>query len=181
VAKKLYNCHVLGICSGANLSFVEDLGADATIDYTQGPILPALLAQLPVHKYDLIIDCVGGTDLIPHLHQLLHPYASYVTIVGDKTSRQALGGPVTYLTHPTQIIRHLKGMIWGPRYGCISLAMKNGLLERVVGLLERGEARIEVQEIVKGVFGEEEGWKKAVALSEGGRVRGKVVVEIVEG
>lgn len=38
--------------------------------------------------------------------------------------------------------------------------------------------KAEVQEVIEGAFDEREGWKRAVACMEGGRVRGKVVLAI---
>lgn len=90
-----------------------------------------------------------------------------------------MGGPITYFTSPWQIIRYIKGYIWGPRYACVSLYQKSSYLEQVVGLAERGEMHVEVQELVKGVFDEEtQGWRKAIQLIESKRIRGKVVLEI---
>ena len=56
---------------------------------------------------------------------------------------------------------------------------KSSYLEQVVGLGERGEIHVEVQEVVKGALDEEvQGWRKAIELIEGKRIRGKVVLEI---
>jgi hypothetical protein len=86
---------------------------------------------------------------------------------------------VTYFTNPAQIIRYIKGYIWGPRYACVSLYQKSEYLEKVVGLGERVELYIEIQEVIEDAFDEEhQGWKRAVELMEGGRVRGKVVLTV---
>lgn len=68
--------------------------------------------------YAVVLDCVGGTDLIPYLDHLVldDPKAPhlghYITIVGDsgslllswlsstdkaETSRDSMGGPFTYV------------------------------------------------------------------------------------
>lgn len=92
---------------------------------------------------------------------------------------KTLGGPITYFTNPTQILRYIKGYIWGPRYACVSLYQKSLYLEQVVGLAERGEVHVEVQEVIKGALDEEvQGWRKAIELIESKRIRGKVVLEI---
>jgi NADPH-dependent curcumin reductase CurA len=96
VAKKLYNCHVTGICSGKNADFVRHLGADEIIDYTKQDVARTLLDARPDGtRYDLYIDCVGGVEMFNHWHDLLHKKGAYITIVGDKTSRTSLGGPAT--------------------------------------------------------------------------------------
>jgi hypothetical protein len=105
-----------------------------------------------------------------------------VTIVGDKTSVTSLGGPMTYITNPVQILRYIHGYIFGPRYACVSFYTKSQYLEQVVGLGERGELRCEVQEVIKGAFDEDRsearGWRRAVSLIEGARIRGKIVLEV---
>lgn len=207
MAKKVYDCHVTAICSGKNIEFVKGLGADEVIDYTKQDIASTLLSTRAVSPpYDLIVDCVGGTELIPcfvrrphprsnvplsssslqthssvltpHKTQLLHTNGAYVTIVGDKTSPKVLGGPPTYLTHPSQIWRHVRGLIFGPRYACIAMDSKSSRIEQVVALAERGEVKVEVQEVIEGAFDEREAWKRAVEFMEGGRVRGKIVLAI---
>ena len=89
-----------------------------------------------------------------------------------------MGGPVTYFSNPIQILRYIKGWIWGPRYACVSLLTSSGYLEKVVGLAERGEVKVEIQEVIEGAFDEREGWRKAIEAMEGKRVRGKVVLAI---
>ena len=60
-----------------------------------------------------------------------------------------------------------------------SLYTKSSLLEKVVGLGERGKLQIEVQEVIKDAFDEEtQGWKRAIELVESARIRGKVVLTI---
>jgi hypothetical protein len=60
-----------------------------------------------------------------------------------------------------------------------SFYTKSTLLEKVVGLGERGELQIEIQEVIQDAFDEEtQGWKRAVELIESTRIRGKVVLFI---
>lgn len=62
------------VCSSKNTSFVKDLGADEVIDYTTSSITQTLLANSHTHgKSDLLIDCVGGTELISSYVRLLSP------------------------------------------------------------------------------------------------------------
>ena len=145
VSKIAFDCHVTAICSNKNADYVKSLGADEVIDYTTENVLQTLVAQRSAtREYDLIVDCVGGTELLgsyvcqkfpsssilcprPLLpttkfslqRTLLNPKGGYITIVGDKSSVKTLGGPITYLTHPAQILRYIKGYIWGPRYACV--------------------------------------------------------------
>jgi NADPH:quinone reductase-like Zn-dependent oxidoreductase len=167
------------------------------IDYTKEDIASTLsLRHLELKRdYDLLVDCVGGTDLLsvyaspsPFLRyhrslilpqpQLLNLKGAYVTIVGDKTDVRSLGGPITYLTSPTQIFRFIKGWLFGPRYACLSLYSKSSLLEQTARLADRGEVRAEVQEVIEGAFDEREAWRKAVQMMEEKRVRGKIILAI---
>jgi reticulon-4-interacting protein 1, mitochondrial len=196
VAKVAYDCHVTAICSSKNADYCKKLGADEVIDYTTKDVIQTLLSERAANEeYDLIVDCVGGTEFFPHYvscapifqiiklthfqEVLLHPKGAFVSIVGDKTNVKSFGGPITYVTNPRQIIRYIKGYIWGPRYACVSLYTKSSYLEQVVGLAERGEVHVEVQEVIKGAMDEEvQGWRKAIELIEAKRIRGKVVLEI---
>lgn len=179
LARAVYNCNVTAICSSKNAEFVKSLGADSVIDYTSQDISQTLSSNITSSpKYDLIIDCVGGTELISSYETLLHPKGAYITIVGDKTNVRTLSGPITYLWNPTQVLRYLKGYIWGPRYACVSFVTKSSYLEDVVRLVERGEVKAVVQEVIEGLFDEREGWRVAVKRMEEGRVRGKVVLAI---
>jgi NADPH:quinone reductase-like Zn-dependent oxidoreductase len=180
VAKKLYDCHVTGICSGKNADFVRQMGADEVIDYTTTDVAKALLDRRPGgRKYDLYIDCVGGVEMFAHWHDFLHKNGAYITIVGDKTSRTSMGGPATYFTYPSQLLRFIRGYIFGPRYANVLLYSKSELLEEVASLAEKGEVKVEVQEVIKGVLDEgSQTWKKVFDHMEGGRVRGKIVVAI---
>lgn len=67
LAKQMYDCHVIGICSGRNAQFVKELGADEVIDYSKGDVAKTLLEGRPGgKKYDLYADCVGGTEMFNH-------------------------------------------------------------------------------------------------------------------
>lgn len=67
LAKKLYGCHVVGICSGRNADFVRGLGADEVVDYASQDVVKTLLDRRPEgRKYDLYVDCVGGTEMFAH-------------------------------------------------------------------------------------------------------------------
>ncbi|EPE24600.1 GroES-like protein [Glarea lozoyensis ATCC 20868] len=155
LAKAVYDCHVTAICSGRNAKYVSGLGADEVIDYTKEDVSATLRPQI------------------------LNLRGAYVTIVGDKTNVKSLGGPITYLTSPAQILRFIKGWVFGPRYACVSLYSKSDLLEQVARLADRGEVQAEVQEVIEGAFDEREAWRKAVQMMEEKRVRGKVTLAIL--
>ena len=93
-----------------------------------------------------------------------------------------MGGPATYFTYPSQVIRHIRGYLFGPRYANVLLYQKSELLEQVTQLAEKGDVKVVVQDVVKGVLSEEgyiEAWGKIKEYMVEGRVRGKIVVDIV--
>src|SRR6202012_2118038 len=75
-----------------------------------------------------IIDCVGGTECLGIAER-------YVTIVGDKTTRTAMGGSTLYLTYPSMVLRKVWGMLgWGEVYDCIIMDQKKEYLEEALEL-----------------------------------------------
>ncbi|KAL6709586.1 hypothetical protein ACN47E_001521 [Coniothyrium glycines] len=183
LAKKVYGCYVIGVCSGRNAGFVKGLGADEVVSYDEvGDVKQVLLGKRREGgKFDLYVDCVGGTEVFGYWRELLHTTGAYITIVGDKTSRTAIGGPLTYFTYPSQVMRYVQGYLFGPRYANVILHEKSELLEQAGQLAEKGDVEVLVQDVVKGILHEEghkEAWEKVKGYMVEGRVRGKIVVEI---
>lgn len=121
---------------------------DQVIDYTKEDVVASALKHGP---YTLILDCVGGTTLIPHLSTLLETdlhHANlgdiYITIVGDKTHRNTMGGPITNMTNPLQAIRTWRGQasqynpLKGKKYLCMMLEADFEQFETIEGFVERG-------------------------------------------
>ncbi|EMD96916.1 hypothetical protein COCC4DRAFT_90740, partial [Bipolaris maydis ATCC 48331] len=183
LAKRLYGSHITAICSSRNAQFVGELGADDVIDYTAQDVRQTLLEKVSKEgaAYDLYVDCVGGMEVFGYWTQLLHRRGAYVTIVGDKTERTAMGGPLTYFTYPRQVARYVRGWLVGPRYANVMLLDKSECLEQVAGLVEKGEVRVVVQDVVQGILDEKtykEAWERVKGEMVGGRVRGKIVVDV---
>lgn len=91
-----------------------------------------------------------------------------------------MGGPLTYFTYPSQVLRHIRGYIFGPRYANVILYQKSELLEKISEMFEDGKLEVFVQDVVKGILtehGYREGWEKVREYMVGGRVRGKIVVD----
>ena len=183
VAKKRLGCKVITTASTRNIDFVKGLGADEVIDYTRGSIINDVQQHISEGGYDAIIDCVGGTALIPYLKTLLKPSAAYITIVGDKTSRHLAGGPVIYPFFPRMILRFVLGYLgYGRKYYCISLDPKEEYLKGnpnldksliVVALDMFGAGDLKVT--VDKIHAFDDALKAFEQLSEG-KSRGKIVV-----
>ncbi|BGO94595.1 hypothetical protein NBRC10512_004977 [Rhodotorula toruloides] len=182
LAKKQLHFKVIATCSKRNVDFVQELGADEVIDYTVEDVVQRVKELRPAEGYVQIVDCVGGTDFLPHIPSLVSPRTkaypaggSYQTIVGDKTSRLAMGGSILYLTHPTMLVRMLKGWAGiGYRYSCIMLnATRRDWLAQVGRLVHDEGLRVEIDS--EWEFEEVE---KAYEKLNTGKVRGKVVVHV---
>ncbi|QRV89387.1 Zinc-binding dehydrogenase [Ceratobasidium sp. AG-Ba] len=176
---KHFGAHVVAVCSGKNAEFVKAHGADELIDYTTQDIVSAAISRGP---YTVVYDCVGGTKLIPHLTILLARKPSlepaspgvYITIVGDKTSREQIGGFVTYLSSPAMMTRTFMGALGlGPRYYCVDFTTG----EEEVGALLKLSAEQQIKPVIDGkAFGRSQ-VRDAYAKLESGRAKGKVVVD----
>ncbi|GAA5876207.1 hypothetical protein JCM16303_007055 [Sporobolomyces ruberrimus] len=178
--------NVITTCSPRNASFVRSLGVSQVIDYTSESVPDRLKELRPKEGYIGIIDCVGGTELFSSSSSswetLLHPKnedlkygGSYVTIVGDKTSRDKMGGSLTNWFYPKQFWRIWRNYLfgWGHPYNCIMMDMNKDWLEKIEELVrEKG---------MKVVIDEEFGFEdvpKAFKKLNTGRARGKIVVNM---
>ncbi|KAJ9606168.1 hypothetical protein H2200_009129 [Cladophialophora chaetospira] len=154
---------ILSSCSGRNAEFVKGLGASQVVDYTTSPT--AVVDAVTKFSPSAIADCVGGTECIGLAPQ-------FVTIVGDKTSRDTMGGSALYLTHPRMVLRWLMGYLGlSNSYECIILDAKKEWLEETTKLDPGKDI------IIDSVFDFDK-TQDAYERLNTGRARGKVVVEI---
>ena len=154
---------VLATCSGRNVDFVRDtLGADEVVDYTKQTVRD----EVKKFKPDAVIDNVGGTECIGLSKR-------YITIVGDKTTRTSMGGPLTYYISfvPLQWLRWVNGRFGlGESYDVITLDTNKQWLEEAK---ELPTDKI----IIDSTFSFENA-KLAYERLNTGRARGKVIVEV---
>jgi len=151
---------VIASCSGKNSEFVKAMGADETIDYTTESVPQRIRA----FAADAVIDCVGGTECIGIAQR-------YVTIVGDKTNRMAMGGRSVYLWNPQMMLRALLGRAGlGRSYTCINLEFRKSFLEEILTLPKEKimiDSTFDFNQV-----------KEAFERLNTGRTTGKVVVKI---
>lgn len=151
---------VAATCSGKNADHVRSIGADTVIDYTTTEVSEQVKAFAP----DAVLDFVGGVEC-------LGLAGRYVTVVGDKTSRFAIGGRVVYLWNPQMVLRALLGKLGlSPSYTCINLEVEHPNLE---GVLRLPKEKI----FIDSTFGFEE-VRDAFDRMNSSRSRGKVTVRV---
>lgn len=153
----------LASCSARNAALVRAAGAAEVVDYTAGPA--AVRAAVRAFRPDAVVDCVGGTDCLGLAPQ-------YVSVVGDKTGRDALGGSVLYLWHPRMLLRWLLGCLGlGASYECIMLEMRRDWLADVAAAAAAAPDDVVIDSTYPFDKADE-----AYARLNTGRARGKVVV-----
>ncbi|CEI97056.1 hypothetical protein RMCBS344292_11198 [Rhizopus microsporus] len=109
--------YVVGICSSRNADFVESLGADSVIDYSNAEEYSSFL-QDRSEPFDIIFDCVGGDDYYHKLAPLLKRHGVYSTAVGpikhigsENISITNLFSTAGKLTYRKLFAPHTYGMI----------------------------------------------------------------------
>jgi len=177
---------VVASCSSRSADLVRSLGAHETVDYEADDVAERLAALRPTEGeggYLAIIDCVGGASLLPSVPRLLSPRTralpaggSYTTIVGDKTSRAALGGSFLYWTCWAMLLRMLRGWLgFGYRYDCINFKNDASWLAEAAEVTKDDGWTISVD----GEYAFEDVAEAFARVIEG-RARGKVVIRVKE-
>ncbi|CEH17673.1 RETICULON-4-INTERACTING PROTEIN 1, MITOCHONDRIAL [Ceraceosorus bombacis] len=156
--------------SAKNKDFlISSLGVDEHVDYTKDDVRQKVTKFQP----DAIIDCVGGTECIG-----IAGNRRYITIVGDKVSRDTMGGPYVYydLRHPinavSQWIRWVKGHVGlGESYDIVHLEYEKNWLQEAPETLSTKDIFIDSVHPFERA-------DEAYERLDTGRAKGKVVVEI---
>lgn len=156
--------------STGNIDWVKALGADVVIDYKQQDFATVL------RGYDVVLNSLGGDELKKSL-QVLKPGGHLLSISGPPTPAFAVARGLTW---PLQQV--LRVMSFGIR----KMAKKNGVdytfafmradgaqLREITSLIESGAIR----PVVDKVFPLQD-THKALAYVDGGRAKGKVVVQM---
>lgn len=172
--KKVHDVQtVVSVCSNRSSDSVKALGTDIVIDYTRGDVTKEVSALVKdIGKFDLIIDCVGSSDIFPVISDVLKPKAEnsgYVTIVGDKVadySRSAL----TFFSWAL-----IKRLIFGTPYNYkFSSIAHGGWYEGIVGLFEAGTLTLGLDSVFEGL----ENYQKAIDKIIDHKAHGKIVLKI---
>lgn len=199
LAKQYYKVdNIAVICSGSARDLCKSVGAKVAINYKVNPDLPKVLTVLtttgvykdfddqgnPIevrempasHKFDLIVDCVGGYDLIPKLYDYMKTSlqgGQYISTVGDYKSDYATD-VYNHWNNPAMNVRKVFGILWNVNYKPFVFSKKYGDWMKIGSdLLESGEIR----NVIDSVYD----WKEYTAAANKlrkGHCHGKIVLRV---
>ena len=150
LGKNVVTGFVVGVCSAKNIDLVKGLGADVVLDYGAGDPLAAARAHGP---FQVVIDCVGGYRGSV-CRSLLQPGGRHVVVSGDT--------PAAFLDF--LIPPFTSKMVLG--------RATTARLQRLVDAIAAGKLKVNIAERLPLREAE-----KALALSKGGRMTGKIVLQ----
>jgi NADPH:quinone reductase-like Zn-dependent oxidoreductase len=157
---KHMGAEVTGVCSGRNVDMVRSLGADHVIDYKTESYIES------GKKFDLIIDAVGN-----------HSLWSNRGVMPDSGRLVILGGPPGNWLGP--MMRPIGGMLMGPfvsqEFKMIMAQLKTKDLELLADLMESG--------VITSVIDRHYSLREvpdAIAYSEKGHARGKIIIDLLD-
>lgn len=144
----------------------DDAGSEIKIDYNQG-------------KFDIVLDFIGGYDILSHSSSLIHSGGAYVTTVGDYVEDYK-GDVFDSWDNPSANARKMFGsVLWSYSYTHFHFdtnaksASKNDWINRCGEFLEKG--------VVKCVIDKNYHWKEhkeAFSYMGTQRAQGKLIMEV---
>jgi NADPH:quinone reductase-like Zn-dependent oxidoreductase len=148
---KAYGAHVIGTARESKHAFLRELGADQLVDYTEVDFAAT------IRDVDLVLDPIGE-DYGPRSLDTLKPNGLLVDVRGTGPDRSAV---------------RAQAEARGLRFVEFGFTPSGADLQQIAGLVDRGDLRPSVEQVLPlGEAG------RAHALSEGGRVRGKLVLAV---
>lgn len=179
LAKKFFNVERVVVTSGSE-DLARSLGADEIVNYKaiSTSISDALLqtGQPNPKKFQIIVDCVGGVEVLNRHKELLEPKSNgsaYVTLVGDSESDfHGLGGPVAYTYNPAMVGRKLFSGVSGINYH-VEVVFPGDWINNAAELFKRG--------VIKVVIDQTMDWRQyeeAMDKVTNSNLKGKVVLKI---
>lgn len=157
--------------STANVAWVKALGADVVIDYKQQDFAAAL------HDYDVVLNSLGSDELDKSL-RILKPGGHLVSISGPPTPAFATARGLAWPLK--QVVRLLsrgirkKAKQKNVEYTFVFMRAEGAQLREISALIESGAIRPVVDKVLPF-----KDTSEALAYSESGRAKGKVVVQML--
>jgi len=148
---KILGANVTGVCSRANRDFVKSLGADNVIDYTKEDFTKGR------DRYDIIFDAVAKRSF-GACKNVLAEYGRYIS---------TLPSPAVLLN------RYLAGFLTRKKATDIWVKPNAADMEWMMAQITAGRIKIAIDKI----YALDQA-KEALAFSETGKVRGKIVLKI---
>ena len=149
---------VTGVASGAKSDFVEQLGADHSLDYRTDP--------LDQHApYDAIID-IGGNRSLGQLRRLMTPRGRLV-IVGGESGGRLIGGT------DRQLRAMLRSVVSRQQLGTFIASEDGATLRRLSAMIETGHVNPSIDRIYPLAE-----TPAAIAHMLDGKACGKVVIAV---
>lgn len=169
IAKNL-GLYVATTASGKGLGVVKSLGADEVIDYKQENFADKL------SDFDFVLDTVGG-ETLEHSFKVLKKGGKIVSVAGMPTKafakefglswvKQFVMGLISHKTHKT-------AQKYGVSYEFLFMRPNGEQLNLIKTWAEQGK----LTPIIDQVFAFDD-TQKALAYSESGRAKGKIIIQI---
>ena len=149
---KIFGANVTGVCSGANRDFVKHLGADTVIDHTEEDFTKR------AGRYDIIFDAVSKRSY-SSCKDVLVEYGRYIS---------TLPSPAVLLN------RYLTGFLTRKKATDIWVKPNAADMEWMMDQIEAGRIKITIDKIYPL-----DRAKEALAYSETGKTRGKIVLKVI--
>ena len=157
--------------STANIDWVKALGADVVIDYKQQDFATVL------RDYDVVLNSLGNDELKKSL-QILKPGGHLISISGPPTpafaAARGLAWPLQQVLRLLSFGIRNKAKKIGGQYTFVFMRADGAQLREITSLIESGAIR----PVVDKVFPFQD-THKALAYVDGGRAKGKVVVQMM--
>lgn len=157
--------------STANVAWVKALGADVVIDYKQQDFAAAL------HDYDVVLNSLGSDELDKSL-RILRPGGHLVSISGPPTpafaTARGLAWPLKQVMRLLSRGIRKKAKQKNVEYTFVFMRAEGAQLREISALIESGAIRPVVDKVLPF-----KDTSEALAYSESGRAKGKVVVQML--
>ena len=162
--------HVTTTVGGWAKDLALSLGAESVIDYRQERF------ETRPERYDLVVDCVGG-DTLDRSFAVVKPGGAVISIAGVPEPQTAddLGvGPVLRAMFFLISRRHrAAARRAGARYRYVFMRPDGARLAAVAQRIETGKLAVSIDRVFSATD-----FAAAFAYQEGGKVRGKVILDL---